>query len=225
MRHLLLLAAEGGGGGESGIWAAVKENPTFLMLNMVVSAIVLTIIVERVAFQLGKYRVNSKEFFAQIKKLVAAGNIDRAIKLCDASDYPILQLVKSGLTHASKGADEIDAALSEKLSELKPAVEKRVATLWSLANIATLIGLIGTVFGLIGTFRSIAAQGLSQADKQRMLSNGISEAMYNTAVGLGIAVICMIAHVVIHTRAKNIQHDLEATTERVFNLLTLSKSG
>lgn len=223
MRHLLMLASEGG---EGGALAAIKDNPTFLVLNLVVSAIVVTIIIERTAFQLSRYRVNSKEFFAQIKKLVAGGNIDRAIKLCDASDYPILQLVKSGLTHANKGADEIDAALSEKLSELKPSVEKRIGTLWSLANIATLIGLIGTVSGLIRTFASIAAQGLSQADKQRMLSNGIAEAMYNTAFGLGIAVVCMIAHVLLHTRSKNIQHDLESTTERVFNLLTIgNKSG
>ena len=220
MRHLLLLAAEGGS--EGGALNAIKDNPTFLVLNLVVSAIVITIVIERAAFQLGRYRVNSKEFFAQIKKLVSAGNIDRAIKLCDASDYPILQLVKSGLTHANKGPDEIDAALSEKLSELKPQVEKRVAALWSLANIATLIGLIGTVSGLITTFSSIAVPGLSQADKQRMLSNGIAEAMYNTAFGLGIAVLCMIAHVLIHTRSKNIQHDLESTTERVFNLLTIS---
>lgn len=221
MRHLFMLAAEGGG--EVGMWAAIKENPTFLMMNVVVSAIVLTIIIERTYFQLDRYRVNSKEFFVQIKKLVVAGNVDRAIKLCDAGDYPILQLVKAGLTQASKGADEIDAALSEKLSELKPAVEKRVGTLWSLANIATLIGLVGTVSGLIKTFSSIAAPGLSAAVKQQMLSNGIAEAMYNTAFGLGIAVVCMIAHVLIHTRSKNIQHDLESTTERVFNLLTIGK--
>ncbi|MBK8255954.1 MAG: MotA/TolQ/ExbB proton channel family protein [Polyangiaceae bacterium] len=220
MRHLLMLAADGGG--ESMLWGAIKHNPTFLIINLVVSAVVVTIIIERAAFQLGRYRVNSREFFAQIKKLVAAGNIDRAIKLCDASDYPILQLVKSGLTHANKGPDEIDAALSEKLSELKPEVEKRDAALWSLANIATLVGLIGTVSGLITTFSSIAVPGLSQADKQRMLSNGIAEAMYNTAFGLGIAVVCMIAHVLLHTRSKNIQHDLESTTERVFNLLTIS---
>src|SRR6185437_8696607 len=187
MHHLLMLAAEGGG--EGGMLAAVKDDPTFLLFNVAVSVVVITIIVERAAFQLSRYRVNSKEFFAQIKKLVAAGNIDRAIKLCDASDYPILQLVKAGLTHANKGPDEIDAALSEKLSELKPQVEKRIGVLWSLANIATLIGLIGTVSGLIRTFASIAAQGLSQATKQQMLSNGIAEAMYNTAFGLSIAVI------------------------------------
>jgi len=134
-----------------------------------------------------------------------------------------LQLVRSGLTQANRGPDEIDAALSEKLSELKPAVEKRVGTLWSLANISTLIGLLGTVSGLISVFASISAAGLSASDKQAMLSNGIAEAMYNTALGLGIAVFCMIAHIFLHTRAKTIQHDLETVMERTFNLLTIQK--
>lgn len=223
MRHLVMLAAEGGEG--ANLMDAIKHNPTFLLVNLFVSAIVITIIVERAAFQIRRYSVNAREFFGQVKKLVVAGNIDRAIKLCEASDYPVLQLVKSGLTYANKGADEIDAALSEKLSEIKPQVEKRIGALWSLANIATLVGLVGTVFGLIRTFGAIAAQGLSQADKQRMLSNGIAEAMYNTAFGLIIAVICMMAHVILHTRAKSITHELETITERVFNLLTISTKG
>lgn len=218
----LLLAAEGVGF-FSQLVDAFKQNPTFMVLNLCSSAVVLTIVVERFWFQLTRYRVNSKEFFAQIKKLVTAGNIDRAIKLCEAEDFPVLQLVKSGLTHANKSPDEIDAALSEKLSELKPEVEKRVGALWSLANIATLIGLLGTVSGLILTFAAIAAPGLSQSDKQRMLSNGIAEAMYNTALGLGIAVFCMITHILLHTRAKAIQHDLDTVMERTFNLLTLQQ--
>lgn len=213
--------AQAGGGGGGAFMEAFKENPYFLLLNLGVSAVVLAIVAERIIFQLGKYRVNSKEFFAQVKKLVTAGNIDRAIKLCDAGDYPMLALVKAGLTHANKGPDEIDAAMSEKIGELKPAVEKRIGSLWSLANIATLIGLLGTVFGLIHTFGAVAGQGLSAADKQRILANGIAEAMYNTAFGLGIAVTCMIAHLILHQRAKNIQHDLDATQERVFNLLVI----
>ena len=212
--------------GSNGLMDAFRTNPTFLSINLGVSAIVVGMIAERAIFQITKYRVNSKEFFAQIKKLVTAGNIDRAIKLCDAGDYPTLQLVKAGLTHANKGPDEIDAAMSEKLGELKPAVEKRVGSLWSLANIATLIGLLGTVYGLIHTFGAVAAPGLSAADKQRVLAAGIAEAMYNTAFGLGIAVTCMVAHLIIHQRSKNIQHDLDATQERVFNLLTIqTRSG
>src|SRR5581483_7694208 len=214
-------AAESGATGGNSLMEAFKENPTFLSINLVVSAIVVAVIIERTVFQLTRYRVNSKEFFAQVKKLVVSGNIDRAIKLCDAGDYPILQLVKAGLTHANKGADEIDAAMSEKIGELKPAVEKRVGALWSLANIATLIGLLGTVVGLIHTFAAISVPGMSQAMKQQKLASGIAEAMYNTAFGLGIAVTCMIAHVILHQRAKNIQHDLDATQERVFNLLTI----
>jgi biopolymer transport protein ExbB/TolQ len=226
MQLLLLAATEASAsGGESQLVEAFKHNPTFMVLNLCASAIVLTIVVERFTFQMTRYRVNSKEFFAQIKKLVTAGNIDRAIKLCEASDYPILQLVKSGLTHSNKGPDEIDAALSEKLSELKPQAEKRVGALWSMANISTLIGLLGTVSGLIATFGAIAAPGLSSADKQRMLSNGIAEAMYNTALGLGIAVFCMITHIILHTRAKAIQHDLESTVEKTFNLLTIQQRG
>src|SRR5690349_7443077 len=158
MQLLLLAAQEASACKESQLVEAFKHNPTFMVLNFIASAVVLTIVVERFAFQVTRYRVNSNEFFAQIKKLVTAGNIDRAIKLCEASDYPILQLVKSGLTHANKGPDEIDAALSEKLGDLKPAVEKRIGALWSLANIATLIGLLGTVSGLIHTFGAVAAQ-------------------------------------------------------------------
>jgi biopolymer transport protein ExbB len=207
--------------GSGGFMDAFKENPYFIVANIICSAIVVAVVVERAIFQFTKYSINSKEFFAQVKKLVAGGNVDRAIKLCEAGDMPTLQLVKAGLVNASKGADDIDAAMSEKIGELKPAVEKRVGMLWSLANIATLIGLLGTVFGLIHTFAKVADPSLSQADRQRALANGIAEAMYNTAIGLGIAVACMIFHLWLHGRAKNIAHDLEATQERVFNLLTI----
>lgn len=217
--HLLLFAAQSEGTGS--LVEAFKHNPTFMVMNIICSAVVLTIVVERFYFQFSRYKVNSKEFLAQIRKLVNAGHIDRAIKLCESSDFPILQLVRAGLTQSNKGDDEIDAALSEKLSELKPEAEKRVGALWSLANIATLIGLLGTVSGLIQTFAAIGAPGLSPARKQAMLSNGIAEAMYNTSLGLGIAVFCMITHVLLHTRVKAIQHDLDTVMEKTFNLLTM----
>jgi biopolymer transport protein ExbB/TolQ len=222
---LLSGEASGGGSGSGGFLEAFKENPLFLSINLATLAICVAVIAERFLFQVSKYKVNSKEFFASVKKLVVAGNLDRAVKLCDAGDYPTLQLVKAGLTNASKGPDEIDAAMSEKMGEIKPAVEKRIGALWSLANIATLVGLLGTVYGLIHTFGAVAAPGLSAADRQRILANGIAEAMYNTAMGLFIAVTCMVAHLLLHAKAKNIQHDLDTTQERVFNLLTLGSRG
>jgi len=111
------------------------------------------------------------------------------------------------------------AQMEERMSEVLPLLEKRIGMLWSLANIATLIGLLGTISGLIKSFAAVAFAEPSQ--KSVLLSRGISEAMYNTALGLGIAVFCMITHIILHTRAKAIQHDLESTMERTFNLLTI----
>jgi len=71
----LLSGGAAAGGQSGGFMEAFKENPIFLSFNLVVSAIVIAMIVERAAFQLSKYRVNSKEFFAQVKKLVTAAMI------------------------------------------------------------------------------------------------------------------------------------------------------
>ena len=157
------------------------------------------------------------------KKLVAAGNIDRAIKLCDASDYPILQLVKAGLTHANKGADEIDAALSEKLSELKPQVEKRVAALWSLANIATLFGLLGTILGLIHTFEALDRVS-DPGQRQQALARGISEAMNCTAFGLIVAILGLIAFALLNGKTQALVDDINEATVQVLNLVTNNRS-
>jgi len=113
--------------------------------------------------------------------------------------------------------------MSSVYDELKPVIDKHVAELFALANIATLTGLLGTVFGLIHTFAAISKPGLSAAEKQNLLANGIAEAMYNTAFGLGIAVICMTAFMLLSFNAKKIRHELEAAKDRLFTLLTLDR--
>ena len=201
------------------IWHALSDGAPFSFINVAVLAFVLGITVERFVFILTRYRVNAPEFMAQVRKLVQAGNIDRAIKLCEAAPLPLLQVVKAGLTQVNRGEDAVIASMEERLAEVLPELEKRIGSLWSLANIATLIGLLGTISGLIKSFAAVAFAAPDQ--KSALLSKGISEAMWNTALGLGIAVTCMVAHLVIHARSKNIQHDLDATQERVFNLLTI----
>ena len=190
-------------------------------MNLFVSAVVVTIIVERAAFQIRRYSVNAKEFFGQVKKLVVAGNIDRAIKLCEAAPLPLLQVVKAGLTQVNRGEDAIIANMDERMSEVIPSLEKRIGALWALANIATLIGLLGTISGLIRSFSAVAYA--EPAQKSALLARGISEAMYNTALGLGIAVLCMFFHMILHAWAKRIKQDLERTTMRLENLLTLKR--
>ncbi len=199
------------------IWHALWDGAPFSFVNIAVLAFVVAIIIERFFFLLTKYRVNSHEFMVQIRKLVQANNIDRAIKLCEAAPLPLLQMVKSGLMQSQKGDDAVIAAMEEKWSELQPQLENRTPWLWTLANIATLIGLLGTISGLIKAFGAVAHAEASQ--RAQILSGGISEAMWNTALGLGIAVLCMIFHLILHSMTKRIKHDMELSTMRLENLL------
>ncbi len=201
------------------IWEALVMGAPFSFVNMAVLALVLAIIAERFVYILSKYRVNTTEFMAQIRKLVQAGNIDRAIKLCEAAPLPLLQIVKSGLTQVNRGEEAVIASMEERMSELMPELEKRVASLWTLANIATLIGLLGTITGLIKAFGAVASADAAQ--RSAILSAGISEAMWNTALGLGIAVLCMIFHLIIHGMVKRIRTDMERATMKLENLLLL----
>jgi len=199
------------------VYTALIQGAPFSIFNVIVLAIVLAVIAERFVYILTKYRVNSREFMAQIRKLVQAGNIDRAIKLCEAAPLPLLQVVKAGLTQAQRGDEAVIASMEERWAELSPDLEKRIGALWTLANIATLIGLLGTITGLIHSFGAVAHAEASQ--RAQLLSAGISEAMWNTALGLGIAVLCMIFHLYLHSAAKNIKHDMELSTMKLENLL------
>lgn len=205
------------------IWHALKEGAPFSFVNVGILALVIAIIIERCVFIYSKYSVNAPEFMSQIKKLVQAGNIDRAIKLCEAAPLPLLRVIKAGLTQVNRGEEAVIAAMEETVGEEVPNLEKRIASLWSLANIATLIGLLGTIKGLIVAFGAI--KGVDPKLASEMLSAGISEAMWNTFLGLLIAVICMIAHLLLHGLAKKHKMEMEQSTMRLENLLSTRKAG
>jgi biopolymer transport protein ExbB/TolQ len=118
-----------------------------------------------------------------------------------------------------KGALEISTAIDEELMRSTPLLEKRIPSLWSFANIATLIGLLGTIYGLIRAFSALAA--VSPDQKAAFLARGISEAMNNTAVGLGIAIICMIGHLILSGRSKRMISDLDVSAISFENFLLL----
>ena len=105
------------------IWDALRDGAPFSFINVAVLAFVLAVIAERFIYIITRYRVNSREFMAQIRKLVQAGNIDRAIKLCEAAPLPLLQVVKSGLTQVNRGDDAVIASMEEKWAELGPELE------------------------------------------------------------------------------------------------------
>ncbi len=193
-----------------------KGGP-FFIINTFFLAVVIALVVERAMYFLGRGHLNAKAFLEQIKRLLAANNVDRAKKLCDATSAPVARVAKAGLNRLHRGEAAVAQAMEETMTDVTPEVKTRVGALWSMANITTLTGLLGTITGLINTFASLGEA--NPAEKEAKLSEGIAEAMYNTAYGLSIALLCMIAHLLLSAAMKKVISDLEAFSLRFENLL------
>ena len=154
-----------------GIAEFFERGGLFMYLNVICSAATIAIIVERIIYYVGKGSVNAPAFLEQIRKLVAANNVDRAVKLCQATEAPVARVARAGLTRLTKGEAAVSMGIEETMAEVTPDLKKRVAALWSVANIATLLGLLGTITGLIHSFGAV--KGTNAEDSATELSKGI----------------------------------------------------
>lgn len=197
---------------------AFTEGGIFMYVILLVSVAGLAVIIERFIFLFFRYNINASAFMAQITKLVMANNIDRAIKLCNAAPSAALpRVIKAGLTRANKGEIEISNAIEEASLEVIPLVQKRTPTLLAIANVATLLGLLGTVIGMIQAFGALG--GASPEERAVLLSQGIAVAMNTTAFGLIVAVPCMIAHIFLSNMTSKIINEIDEYSVKLENLL------
>jgi len=170
------------------------------------------------------FSVNGTAFMGQIQKLVMADQIEKAIKMCNAeSEAALARVLKAGLQRANRGPVEIQNAVDETSLEVIPELEKRTPFLSMWANVATLTGLLGTIAGLIKAFAGVAAA--AAADKQRILAEGISQAMYTTLFGLITAIPILIAHSFIQNKTAKLVKDLDLFSVRLINLLSARYKG
>ena len=200
-----------------------QKGGPFFIVNTFFLAVVIGVIVERAIYFLGRGHLNAKAFLEQLRKLLSANNVDRAKKLCDATSAPVARVAKAGLNRLHRGEAAVAQAMEETMTDTLPEVKTRVPALWSLANITTLTGLLGTITGLITTFAAIG--NANPADAKKQLSDGIAEAMYNTAYGLAIALLCMVSHLLLSSAMKKVIADLEAFSLRFENLLADGGAG
>jgi biopolymer transport protein ExbB/TolQ len=201
----------------------IKHGGPFMIMNIICMAIVIAVVIERAIYFLGRGHINAKAFLEQLKRLLAANNIDRAKKLCDATTAPVARVAKAGLNRLHRGEAAVAQAMEETMTDTLPEVKTRIGALWSMANISTLTGLLGTITGLINTFSAIG--DANPAERQEKLSEGIAEAMYNTAYGLSIALLCMLAHLLLSSQMKKVISDLETFSLKFENLLADGGGG
>lgn len=195
-----------------------RDGGALMWVNLAVFIFALAIVTERLFILLFRLRINEKAFLSSVEKLVMAGNFDRAIKLCQTHEgAAVPRVVRAGLQNARLGAGAVSAAIEESMSEVLPQVTRRAGILWGIANLATLIGLVGTVFGLIQSFAAIS---LAAPDKKsQLLTEGIAHAMSNTAFGLSIAVSCIFFHMIIAAVTKGVIEGVEHSSLRIENIL------
>lgn len=203
---------------------AMKDGGAWMIPILVVGVFAMAIAFERLFYILFRANINATAFMAQIQKLIMANNIDRAIKLCNAEPHAALpRVVKAGLTRANRTEKEIENAIDEATLEVGPRVNKRTSYLSMLANIATLCGLLGTIWGLIMAFQGVATA--SAETKQTVLAAGISMAMYTTAGGLMVAIPTLLIHSIVLNKSNKILDDVDQYGLKVANLLAARRRG
>lgn len=196
----------------------LEQGGGWMYLILATSIVGIGIIIERFIFLFFKYNINASAFMAQIQKLVMTNNIDRAIKLCNAAPSAALaRVVKAGLTRANKGEIQIQNAIEEATLEVLPSIQKRTGALQAVANIATLMGLLGTIVGMIKAFDSLAT--VSADKRQEALGANISLAMNTTAFGLIVAIPCIAFYIILSGMTKKIIDEIDQYSVKLENLL------
>jgi biopolymer transport protein ExbB len=195
-----------------------QSGGPFMYPILLVLAIGGAIAIERYIY-LTFVRSRNKGIWMRVLPLLEGGKYDAAREVVMHSDAAVSRIVGYGLNRAKQhgSGDEVQLAMEEGLLEAVPRLEKRTHYLATLANIATLLGLLGTIIGLTDAFSSVAAAG--PADKANMLSASISIAMNTTAFGLMVAIPLLLIHAVMQTKTSELVDTLEIVTVRLSNLI------
>ena len=182
------IAAAGADPTPLSVWDfAVKGGPTMVVIALC-SLIALAVIVERLLIT----RRSAVIPPAFLEGLRAAAR-DRSLDLCRASPSPIANILAAAIQHRGEPLDSIQKSASDAGRRELVRLKHRMRLLGALPQVATMLGLLGTILGMIKTFQAVAASGQSLG-KTELLARGIVEAWANTAAGLLVAIPVLIAY-------------------------------
>ncbi len=191
----------------------------FMIPIALVLAVGLAIALERWIY-LTLVAQRNRRVWSEVVPLVQSGNFNQVASVTQGSESAIGQILGYGLArlHGARRRDDIEKAMEESLMEVLPRLEKRTHYLATFANMATLLGLLGTVIGLINAFAAVAT--VNPAEKANLLSASISVAMNCTAFGLMTAVPLLLLHAVLQTKTTQLIDSLEMASVKFLNAVT-----
>ncbi len=206
-------------------FSTASHGYVFMWAILIMFIVAIAIAIERIYYVMVRSNVNADKFMMEIRKLVTSGNIKRAIELCEqgkqkALPYVVLAGLKRVAESESLDFRSIQNAVDEGTLEVIPELQKRTNYLSMLANVATLTGLMGTIYGLIIAFEAIGGTEIAEADKPKVLAQGIAVAMNTTIFGLFVAVPTLIAYNIIQNKTSQIIDEMDEHLVKLINLIT-----
>ncbi len=208
----------------SSIVSFFQDGGLFMYPIVVVFALGAAIAVERWVY-LTRATVSSKSLWKQVTPYIKAGKFKEAVGVTSKSKAVIATVLDYGLKRSATAQrrDDIEKAMEESLMEVMPRLEKRTHYLATFANIATLLGLLGTIIGLIRAFTAVS--GANPADKADLLSASISVAMNTTAFGLMVAIPLLFVHTLLQTKTTELVDSLEMAAVKFLNSVVESRTA
>jgi biopolymer transport protein ExbB/TolQ len=196
-----------------------QEGGVFMYPIVLVLALGLAIALERWLF-LTTTTAKNKALWNKVTPYLKSGNFTGAMQLTSKSKALIAQIMTYGLNRvrSARRREDVEAAMEESLMEVMPRLEKRTHYLATFANIATLLGLLGTIIGLINAFTAVS--NANPAEKADLLSASISVAMNTTAFGLIVAIPLLLVHTLLQTKTTEIIDSLEMASVKFLNSVT-----
>jgi biopolymer transport protein ExbB len=190
----------------------------FMYPILFVAALAAAVAIERYV-TLTRLSVKNRSAWSRLEPVLAEGDFDKARESTVKDDTAVSQLLAVGLARqgAVRRVDDIEKAMRTNLMELIPRLEKRTHYLGTYANLATLLGLLGTVSGLIHAFTAVATA--NPAEKANLLAASISEAMNCTAFGLMVAVPVLFLHAFLQTKTGELISSLETAAMKFLTLV------
>ncbi len=200
-----------------------RDGGVFMYFILAVFVVGMAIILERAYILIHKFNVNARPLWEKTSKLILAGETEMVQKLCERSEAPLLKILKAGISAADATERELQNAIDEVSLEVIPLISKRIAYLSTLANVATLLGLLGTIQGLVQAFSAVGSAEPSQ--KAALLAGGISVALYTTAFGLIVAIPILVMYTILQVKAHKITDEIDEFSVKLINLLNRRRSG
>ena len=177
------------------------------------------IVVERFLF-LARAKKMNRDAFDRILAMLQKRDYQGALNVGKSSEAPVAKIISAGLQRMAQSSrrEDIELAMEEGVMEAVPRLERRTGYLATLANVATLLGLLGTISGLSEAFGAVA--NADPSEKAALLSASIAVAMNATAFGLFTAIPLLLSHSMIQSRTLEIVDSLEMAGVKCMNILT-----